>query len=181
MGLLDRLLRRTIAAPASAPSNVVGPFDGSFDEWVTAIDAKFRPIVRRGGVKVAEVDVGALAVLDLRELPSTRTRVKGSANWVTEAGRAEFGATEYLLVRQPSNPADPSAVAVVGGGRVVGYLSATKASSFSDTFDPLPIRYDAYLVGGASVFEYSMKLWVDVPALPGLRALANRLAAEYRK
>jgi hypothetical protein len=189
MGLFDRLfggreaelVSVTAGLESRRPNVAVSPLRSTFDEWVTAIDGKYLPVMRRGGVKVALVDVAALAVLDLRELPSKRTRIVGSSNWVSDAGRAEFGGTEYLLVRQPWNPVDPSAVAVVGRGRVVGYLSSSKASAFAEVFDPIPVRYDAYRVTGASVFENSIRLWVDVPYLPALRSRANKIRDESER
>ena len=122
---------------------------------------------RESPVKVAKIDLEALATLDLREVPSTRMRIKGSANWVKDSARAKFGGTEYLLVREPENEFDTSAVAVYGKGRKVGYLSSVKAAGLAPILDPL--GFDAFIVGGVSVFENSIRLWVDVPVLAELR------------
>lgn len=118
-------------------------------------------------VKVETFDSGGLRVLDLRELPSTRLRIKGSANWVTDLERGTFGGTEYLLVREPKNRFDKSAVAVHGKGRKVGYVSAAKAAALAPILDPLP--FDAFQVSGTSVIENSIRLWVDIPKIVELR------------
>jgi hypothetical protein len=129
---------------------------------------------RESPVKVAKFDLEALATLDLREVPSTRMRIKGSANCVTDSARAKFGGTEYLLVREPDNEFDTSAVAVYGKGRKVGYLSSVKAAALAPILDPL--AFDAFIVGGASVFENSILLWADVLNLAQLRQFVKTLA-----
>jgi hypothetical protein len=118
-------------------------------------------------VKAESVDPTSLSVLDLREIPSVRMRIKGSANWVTDKQREKFGGTEYLLVREPKNRHDESAIAVHGKGRKVGYVSAAKAAALAPLLDPLP--FDAFLVGGMSVIENSIRLWVDIPKVVELR------------
>lgn len=125
------------------------------------------------GEKVQEVvlSLSGLLVLDLRELPSRRQRVVGSFGWVTDAERSKYGGTSYLLVREPMNDFDRGAVAVYGKGRKVGYLTAAKAAALTPILDLLD--FDAFRVGGASVVNNSIRLWIDVPALPALRALAK--------
>ena len=145
------------------------------DEYMAELDRADRVQQRRESpVKVAKIDLEALATLDLREVPSTRMRIKGSANWVTDSARAKFGGTEYLFVREPENEFDTSAVAVYGKGRKVGYLSSVKAAGLVPILDPL--AFDAFKVGGASVFENSIRLWVDVPNLAQLRQFLKTLA-----
>ena len=117
-------------------------------------------------VKVETVKADALRVLDLTALPFVRTRIKGSAYWVTDAQRRRFGGPEYLLMREPQNRADPNAVAVYGHGRKVGYVSTAKAAGLAPLLDRLAA--DAYRVGGAGA-EQGMRLWVDLPTLDGLR------------
>ena len=129
--------------------------------------------VRENPIKVATVDPSSLRVLDLREVPSTRMRIKGSANWVTAEERSAFGGTGYLLVREPNNEHDSCAVAVYGKGRKVGYVSATKAAALAPILDPL--QFDAFSVGGTSVIENSIRLWVDMPKLPDLRQFVKLL------
>ena len=107
-------------------------------------------------------------------------RIKGSANWVTDSARAKFGGAEYLLVREPENEFDTTAVAVYGKGREVGYLSSVKAAGLAPILDPLAFdafdAFDAFKAGGASVFEKSIRLWVDVPNLAQLRQFLKALA-----
>ena len=118
-------------------------------------------------VKAETVNAESLRVLDLRELPSIRMRIKGSANWVSDTERGKFGGTEYLLVREPKNRHDQCAVAVYGKGRKVGYVSSAKAAALAPILDPLP--FDAFQVSGTSVLENSIRLWVDIPKLVELR------------
>lgn len=118
-------------------------------------------------VKVVRIDTARVVVVDLREIDSVRMRVKGVAHWITFDERARFGGQEYLLVREPDNAADASAVAVYGKGRKVGFVSASRAASIAPLLDTLGA--DAYRVGGAGESEHSSVLWVDVPKLDGLR------------
>lgn len=144
------------------------------DEYIAEFDRQDGIEERRANpVKVMVIDPNSFAVLDLRDVPSTRTRIKGSANWVSEAERTKFGGTEYLLVREPKNESDTNAVAVYGKGRKVGYLSATKSAALAPILDPL--AFDAFLVGGTALIENSIRLWVDIPALPGLRQMVKEL------
>lgn len=118
-------------------------------------------------VKTVTQDEALLSVLDLRELPSRRFRIVGSAYWVTDSGRYKHGGSDYLLVREPGNKADVSAVAVYGKGRKVGYLSQAKALALAPILDQVP--YDAFRVGGAPPSDNSITMWVDIPALQKLR------------
>ena len=122
---------------------------------------------RENPVKSETVDTSSLRILDLRELSFIRMRIKGSANWVSDKERAKFGGTEYLLVREPENSHDTSAIAVHGKGRKVGYVSAAKVAALAPLLDPLP--FDAFRVGGTSVIENSIRLWVDIPKIAELR------------
>ena len=145
------------------------------DEYMAELDrADCVQQRRESPVRVAKIDLETLATLDLREVPSTRMRIKGSANWVTDSARAKFGGAEYLLVREPENEFDTTAVAVYGKGRKVGYLSSVKAAGLAPILDPL--AFDAFKAGGASVFENSIRLWVDVPNLAQLRQFLKALA-----
>lgn len=122
-------------------------------------------------VKRVMLPSGELAILDLRSVQANRTRIVGSAYWVTMAGREKHGGMEYLLVREPKNKWDKSAVAVYGKGRKVGHLSEKKAAAYAPILDALD--FDAFTVGGASVSVNSSQLWVDLPSLPALRAFAK--------
>lgn len=114
---------------------------------------------------LAELDPADVA--DLRELPCTRYRIKGSAFVVSDLNRERFGGTEYQLRREPKNRHDANAIAVYGQGRRVGYISAAKAASIAPLLDVLPEM--AFTVGGMGVVGNSIRLWVDVPSLPALR------------
>jgi len=144
------------------------------DEYMKELDRVDRVQTSRDNhVKIATIDVASLKVLDLREVGSTRTRIKGSEYWMSDSARARFGDTEYLLLREPKNRNDANAVAVYGKGRKVGYVSAAKAAALAPILDPLP--FDAFKVGGASVMENSIRLWVDLPRLGEMREFLKRL------
>lgn len=132
-----------------------------------------RAYARENPVKVAEISLESREILDLRSVASTRMRVVGSANWVTNKQRAKYGGTDYLLVREPKNKFDLNAVAVYGKGRKVGYISAAKAAVLAPILDPLP--FDSFQIGGTSVIENSIRLWADVPKLPDLRKFVKAL------
>ena len=51
-------------------------------------------------------------VIDLRELESKRTRIKGSGYCLSDAERRSHGGRAYLLVAEPDNVVDAKAVAV---------------------------------------------------------------------
>jgi hypothetical protein len=124
-------------------------------------------------VKRVVVDEDSLAVLDLRGVKATRTRIVGSAYWVTDVGRAKHGGDEYLLVREPGNKWDANAVAVYGKGRKVGHLSEAKAAALSPIFDLL--EFDGFKVAGESVSANSVRMWVDLPSVPALRSFVKSL------
>jgi hypothetical protein len=66
----------------------IEPDGRSFDGWVADMEAKSRSGVSGGvrPVKVENIDVASLRKLDLREVPSVRTRIVGAANWVNRRG-----------------------------------------------------------------------------------------------
>lgn len=142
---------------------------GSFDEWVAEQQEKARRIRSGGPAKVAAVHLQeGLMRVDLRGLPSSRFRIVGTAHWVTDAERRTYGGQESELVREPNNEHDRRAVAVYGRGRKVGYLSAAKAAGLAPELDRLGKA--AFIVGGDSVAAHSIRMWVDIPRLPALRA-----------
>lgn len=106
--------------------------------------------------------------IDLRELPSSRFRIVGTVYWLRDDERARYGGQEYELVREPENEHDENAVAVYGRGRKVGHLSAAKAAALASDLDRLGPA--SFVVSGDTVSEASMKMWVDIPRVPGLRA-----------
>ncbi|MFB8370360.1 HIRAN domain-containing protein [Pseudarthrobacter sp. NPDC055928] len=125
------------------------------------------------GVKKVMLDEAGLSVLDLRELASSRFRIVGSAYWVTDSGRYKHGGNDYLLVREPKNKWDANAVAVYGKGRKVGHLTEAKAAALAPILDEL--GFGAYRVGGTAPAPNSIRMWVDLPALPKLRAFAKKV------
>lgn len=136
---------RTTTTP-KRPSNTPRP---------PVVSGPFRTLTRSGRVKQELIDVPALKVLDLKHIDSTRMRIVGSAHWVSDTAREQFGATAYLLVREPNNRHDSTAVAVYGQGRKVGYVSAAKAAALTQILIDAP--FDAFLVGGASTLGSSIR------------------------
>lgn len=78
------------------------------------------------------------------------------------------------MVREPKNEWDANAVAVYGKGRKVGHLTEAKATAFAPILDELP--FDAYWVGGAPPADNSIRMWVDLPAIPKLRTFVKSVA-----
>jgi hypothetical protein len=116
----------------------------------------------------ADLHVDKLNIMDLRGLEARRLRIVGSSYVCSDRDRQVYGGTQYLLVREPDNRADGNAVAVYGKGRQLGYASSSKAGALGPLLERLGA--DAYLVNGASMTDASIKLWVDLPSLPALRA-----------
>ncbi|KFF58655.1 hypothetical protein JF66_17000 [Cryobacterium sp. MLB-32] len=136
----------------------------------TASQPVAHPVATRAPAKAptpALLDLDPAEVADLRGLPFSRYRIKGSAYVISDTNRERFGGTEYQLRREPKNRHDTHAIAIYGQGRMVGYISAAKAASIAPLLDVLPEV--AFTVGGAGVVGNSIRLWVDVPSLPALR------------
>lgn len=126
-------------------------------------------------VRRRRIDPDALRVVDLTGLESVRMRVKGSAYTVSDTERRRQGGPEYLLIREPDNEIDPSAVAVYGvKGHRVGYLSAARAKMASPLLAQLGA--DAYKVSGTGATKTSIVLWVDVPKADALRRFVRESA-----
>jgi hypothetical protein len=111
------------------------------------------------------------SVADLRALPSSRLRIRGTAYNISLGNRVSFGGTEYLLVHEEDNVNDSNAVAIYGNGLKVGYVSASKEGSFAPLLDRLPAS--AFKVGGSGVSGESIQLWVDLPTLTAMRAFVK--------
>jgi hypothetical protein len=109
--------------------------------------------------------------VDLRELESFRTRIKGTGYVVPDAERLDVGGTTYALIREPSNRHDPNAIAVHDGVRAVGYVSSARAGSMAPVLDSMGAP--AYLVAGAAPGEAGIRLWMDLPKLDALRRFAK--------
>lgn len=149
------ILTKTAAAEGLDPGTVLAQIE--------ADQSRPRAVIRRRKVKLDE-----LRTMDLSALDSVRMRIKGSAYAVSDAERRRQGGFEYLLIREPDNEADPSAVAVYGmKGVRVGYVSTARAASLSPLLAQLDV--DAFKVSGAGATASSIVLWVDVPRVDALR------------
>lgn len=162
----ERQAPRTTATDQSAETPVIVE---SVEDPATKRNAEPRP----ASIKKVVIDEQGISILDLREISSSRFRIVGSSFWVTDAGRYKHGGSDYLLVREPKNKWDENAVAVYGKGRKVGHLSEAKAAALAPILDQL--TYDAYRVGGAPPARDSIRMWVDIPTVPKLRAFAKTL------
>lgn len=132
----------------------------------TAAPAR-KPAEKQVPTKHADPDVGT--VLDLRALESTRMRVKGTSYYVPDSQRHRAGSRTYRLVREPENPHDDMAIAVIAeNGRKVGHVAASRAALMAPLLDELDA--DAYLVSGTAASAQSTALRVDLPRIPELRA-----------
>lgn len=143
---------------------------GSFDDWVREMEAKSAAdrasAPRAERVRAATIEESSLEIVDLRALPSTRIRIRGSFGSVTDAGRQKYGDGTYVLVREPKNREDSNGVAVYGKGRRVGYATAAKAAALAPILDS--IRGDAYRVEGEPPDE-SSRMHVNLPQLAASR------------
>lgn len=122
-------------------------------------------------VRKRTVNPDSLRVVDLRALESVRTRIKGVGYCVEDGDRRKFGGREYLLIPDPGNAFDPKAVAVYGKGRMVGYLSASRAGMLSPILQQMDA--DAFKVSGTGTSSNSIMLWVDAPKVEALRKFAR--------
>lgn len=144
----------------------------TFDDWVREMEAKKTPSSppRNRHIAVTALDASLMRV-DLRALPSTRFRIVGSEFYVKDHERADFGGSEYVLVREPENEHDANAVAVYGKGRKIGHLSAAKAKSLAPELDRLGPA--GFVVTGEGTSANSIRMWVDVPSIVELRRFNN--------
>jgi len=110
------------------------------------------------------------ALPDLRELSSTRVRVKGTQYRVHDPERGLAGDRLYVLRREPGNRRDPSAIAVYAEGRSIGYVSTVRAERMAPLLDQLG---GAALVNGVGADADSIRLWVDLPEEDALRGFVR--------
>lgn len=110
------------------------------------------------------------ALPDLRELASTRVRVKGTQYRVHDPERRAGGDRLYVLRREPGNRRDPSAIAVYAQGRGIGYVSTVRAERMAPLLDRLG---GAALVNGVGADTDSIRLWVDLPDEDALRGFVR--------
>jgi hypothetical protein len=150
-----------VEGSAVAEAHGVSVFD-VHSEYMAALDKR-----DRYQMAAVTIDTEPLVVCDLREVASTRTRIKGVSFYVSDEERSEFGGQAYLLIREPENDDDGNAVAVYGKGRKLGYISSAKSASFAPLLDTHGA--DAFLIGGENVTEASNQLWIDLPNVVALR------------
>lgn len=146
---------------------------------VQAVDSALDSLLEAAAVTVRRITPSKLHIMELSDLDSIRTRIKGSAYWVTASERRHYGGREYLLVREPENDADPLAVAVYGNGRKVGHVSAAKAGALFPLLQEL--EADAFRVTGAGASAQTTVLWVDVPKLDALRKHVRQMGGSAEK
>ncbi|TLM72424.1 HIRAN domain-containing protein [Pseudarthrobacter sp. NamB4] len=160
-----------VNAPVTSPEPQAPPLAPSVTAEEAAAEPERELTPKAASIKKVTLDDTKVFILDLRELPSSRFRIVGSAFWVSDAGRYKHGGNEYLLVREPKNEWDANAVAVYGKGRKIGHLSEAKAAALSPIFDEL--GFGAYRVSGTAPAPNSIRMWVDLPAIPKLRSFAK--------
>jgi hypothetical protein len=110
------------------------------------------------------------ALPDLRELASTRVRVKGTQYRVHDPERGLAGDRLYVLRREPGNRRDASAIAVYAEGRSIGYVSTVRAERMAPLLDRLG---GAALVNGVGAETDSIRLWVDLPEEDALQRFVH--------
>lgn len=154
--------------PGGMPADVLSDRAEAAGVDVQVIDRALDDLLEMATVKVRRITVASLHTVDLTGLESVRTRIKGVSYWVAWSERRRHGGTEYLLVTEPENEVDSTAVAVYGvTGRKVGHLSTARAASMTPLL--LKLDGDAFRVTGSGVTASSGVLWVDVPRVPKLR------------
>lgn len=154
-----RLERRRASKLVEKPATPEAPSAPALDVPVVKVATASPP------VKSSRIPENAL---DLRQIPTVRTRVKGTAYYVRDSQRKNLGALHYYLVREPDNKHDTYAIKVLTPrGRHVGHVAAKRAASMSPLLDT--IGAEAYIVAGAAATEHSVALWVDLPSIPELR------------
>ncbi|WP_284760504.1 HIRAN domain-containing protein [Curtobacterium sp. MEB011] len=162
--------RPIVTVTKTGPEGVKQPgaIARSSSDAVAEADERKRRATSRNASRIVPAYLDErLSRIDLRELPSSRFRIVGTAYWLRDDERARYGGQEYELVREPENEHDGNAVAVYGRGRKVGHLSAAKAAALASDLDRLGPA--SFVVSGDTVSEASMKMWVDIPRVPALR------------
>lgn len=88
------------------------------------------------GMHVSRVVVAVPAeVIDLRVPDGISCAVAGISHWVDDDTKWAFSDDKFYLRREPTNEYDSSAIAVYGGTRKFGYLSASRAERYAPLFD----------------------------------------------
>ncbi|MFG6503805.1 HIRAN domain-containing protein [Microbacterium sp. P05] len=132
------------------------------------------PVIEPTPETIAPEMVEVTGAVDLRHLECMRMRIKGVGNYVGYKERQAMTGIEWVLVREPGNPHDSSAVMVTTSeGRKVGYVSASRAKMLAPLMDAVAAR--AYVVSGTGGSDESIQLWVDVPKADAIRAFVKSL------
>lgn len=94
-----------------------------------------------------------------------RVRAVGQGFYLTWQERESLALDEVVAVRDPENPVDPNAVAIVrwDDGRKLGYISRAQAAGYAPLIEQVgALRLDCRVDGS--------RLWLHLPRLPELRA-----------
>jgi hypothetical protein len=102
--------------------------------------------------------------------------VRGTWNYVPDRQRGRFESPEFLLMREPKNEHDASAVAIYSMQRLIGYVPSATAGTIAPLLDKLN-DCDGFVVKGAADVGGTMpRFFVDLPTVPELRAYVKRQA-----
>lgn len=113
---------------------------------------------------------------DLRENAERSFRVVGSSYWVEQDVIKQYRPSVFFLRREPNNEHDENAVAVYGGKRKFGYLSAGTAKQYTSLLD----RIGLYFIVHRDVKDLA-RMSVLLPKIPVLRSLIENNSVGYWK
>lgn len=181
-GALSADERRRVAA------EIVAVEDAGGSHWVEGA-----AVAERYGVSVFDVHDEVMAILNQREgaevAAATRVRTVrlkdgaapedygaggalvravGESYWVKPETVAALSVDHFIIVREPRNKHDANALAVYGGGRKVGYVSAARASTYAPLLDALSVSRVRVARDGEDGLRFR---------LPSLSALRRAVAA----
>lgn len=109
-------------------------------------------------------------LVDLRDEAERSFRVVGSSHWVPQDVVWQYQLNVFFLHREPDNPYDENAIAVYGGERKFGYLSAGAAAQYAPLLDQIGADFIV-----ARDNKDLARMWFRLPRVPVLRA---RMAAQ---
>lgn len=107
-------------------------------------------------------------LVDLRKDAERSLRVVGSGYWVEKEVIVRFLSGFFFLYREPDNEFDENAVAVYGGERKFGYLSAATAAQYA----PLLDQIGSHFIVNRDDKDRD-RMWLRLPRIPKLRARIN--------
>ncbi|NNC14104.1 hypothetical protein HII28_19815 [Planctomonas sp. JC2975] len=115
--------------------------------------------------RIEKVQYSSLRVQVLAGGKSNRVKVVATKRWVNDSERAKLADREFLLRREPDNPADRNAIAVFSHERKLGYVPAVEAHQLSPLLDKFA-TVDGFVVDGATQDDDNeMSFFVDLPEL----------------